>query len=161
MTRAYLGLGSNLGDRRTNLEAAIASLDWGDVRVIARSQVYETEPVGGPSDQPRYLNMVIGVDTAMRCRDLFERCQAIEAALGRERDREQRWGPRTIDIDLLVFGDETVDDADLVVPHPRMHERAFVLIPLAEIAPDVVIPHHGSAGELCASVFDAGVRPAK
>ena len=161
MTRAYLGLGSNLGDRRALLRQAIDALDWGDITVTQRSRVYETTPVGGPEGQPEFLNQVIAVDTALDARGLWERCSAVEAALGRSRDHEPRWGPRTIDIDLLIFGDEIVLEPDLVVPHPRMHERAFVLIPLAEIAPDARIGDLGPAGELALGLdADGSVRPA-
>jgi 2-amino-4-hydroxy-6-hydroxymethyldihydropteridine diphosphokinase len=148
VTRAFLGLGSNLGDRRANLAAACEALDWGPVRVIARSRVYETDPVGGPTDQPSFYNQVIAVETSSSARELWERCTAAEAALGRARENEQRWGPRTIDIDLLLFGDDVIDEPDLTVPHPRMHERVFVLVPLLEVAPEVVIPGLGRAGDL-------------
>jgi len=152
VTRAYIGLGSNLGDRLANLEAAIEALDWGGSRAAVRSPVYETEPVGGPPDQPRYMNMVIGVDTDLDVRDLFERCQGVEAALGREREGAQRWGPRTIDIDILLFGDVVVDERDLVVPHPRMLQRGFVLVPLADIDPSARIPGYGSVAEARAAL---------
>jgi 2-amino-4-hydroxy-6-hydroxymethyldihydropteridine diphosphokinase len=140
MTRAYLGLGANLGDRHASLEHAIESLGWGDTSAVARSAVYETEPVGGPADQPWFLNQVIAVETSLGARGLFERCQAVEAALGRVRDTDERWGPRTIDIDVLLFGSEVVDEPGLSIPHPLLLERAFVLVPLAEIAPDLAIP---------------------
>jgi 2-amino-4-hydroxy-6-hydroxymethyldihydropteridine diphosphokinase len=162
VTRAYLGLGSNLGDRRALLRQAIEALDWGDITVIQRSGVFETTPVGGPEGQPEFLNQVIAVDTALDARGLWERCSAVEAALGRSRDHEPRWGPRTIDIDLLMFGDQVVLEPDLIVPHPRMHERAFVLIPLAEIAPDVRVGDLGRAVELARGLAaDGSVRPAR
>lgn len=148
MARAYLGLGSNLGDRRSLLAAAIEALDWGDVRVVQRSSIYETEPVGGPADQPWFLNMVIGVDTSLSPHQLWERCAGVEIALGRAHGREERWGPRTIDVDVLLHGTSSVNDEELVIPHPRMHERAFVLLPLAEIAPDAGIGDLGSVGEI-------------
>jgi 2-amino-4-hydroxy-6-hydroxymethyldihydropteridine diphosphokinase len=161
VTRAYLGLGSNLCDRRALLRQAIEALDWGDITVTHRSRVYETTPVGGPAGQPDFLNQVIAVDTALDARGLWERCSAVEAALGRSRDHEPRWGPRTIDIDLLMFGDQIVLEPDLVVPHPRMHERGFVLIPLAEIAPDVHIGDLGPAAALALGLDgDGSVRPA-
>lgn len=158
MTAAFLGLGSNLGDRRANLEAAIESLDWGSVSVVARSGVYETDPVGGPPDSPPYLNMVIEARTSLVVEDLFERCQAVEIALGRARANEERWGPRTIDVDLLLFGTEVVETAELTVPHPRMRERAFVLAPLVEIAPEIEIPGAGRARDLLAALNARGVR---
>jgi 2-amino-4-hydroxy-6-hydroxymethyldihydropteridine diphosphokinase len=160
LTRAYLGLGSNLGDRRALLAQAIEALDWGSVSVVARSRVYETDPVGGPEGQPLFLNQVIGVETDLGALGLWERCAAVEAALGRARDHEPRWGPRTIDIDLLLYGDETIDELELTVPHLRMHERAFVLVPLIEIAPDAVIPGLGPAVDVLAGLPDShGVGP--
>jgi len=152
VTRAYLGLGSNLGDRRVLLRQAIDALDWGDISVTQRSSIYETTPVGGPEGQPDFLNQVIAVETTLDAHGLWERCSAVEAALGRSRDREPRWGPRAIDIDLLLFGDEVIADPGLIVPHPRMHDRAFVLIPLAEIAPGVRVGDLGSAGDLAAGL---------
>lgn len=152
MTVAYLGLGANLGDRRASLAAAVEALDWGETRVVAASSVYETDPVGGPAGQPAYFNQVVAVETSIGARALWERCSAIEAALGRARDGEERWGPRYVDVDVLLYGDDVVDDPDLVVPHPRMHERAFVLVPLCEIAPDVVIPRYGVARDALAAL---------
>jgi len=160
LTRAYLGLGSNLGDRRALLHQATESLDWGDVSVVERSRVYETTPVGGPAGQPDFLNQVIGVETALDARDLWERCSAVEASLGRAREHEIRWGPRPIDIDVLTFGDAVVDDPDLEIPHPRIAERAFVLVPLAEIAPNLLVPGLGTAADLLRRLgADGSVRP--
>ena len=130
MTRAFLGLGSNLGDRLGYLKAAVASM--GDC--VAVSGVYETDPMGGP-DQGQYLNAVAELDTESSARDLLELCRALEASA--ERVREVRWGPRTLDVDVLWVDGETVDEPDLVVPHPRMLERAFVMMPLGELAPDL------------------------
>jgi 2-amino-4-hydroxy-6-hydroxymethyldihydropteridine diphosphokinase len=162
VTRAYLGLGSNLGDRRVLLRQAIDALDWGDISVAERSSIYETTPVGGPEGQPDFLNQVIAVDTTLDARGLWERCSGVEAALGRSRDHEPRWGPRALDLDLLIFGDEVIVDPGLIVPHPRGHERAFVLIPLAEIAPGVRIGDLGSAGDLAAGLdADGSVRLAE
>jgi 2-amino-4-hydroxy-6-hydroxymethyldihydropteridine diphosphokinase len=142
--RAYLGLGSNLGDRSENLRRAVALLGARDgVAVVRTSSVYETAPVG-PS-QPDFLNAVAEVDTTLSPRDLLEACLGVEEEMGRV--RRERWGPRVIDVDLLLYGDERVDEPDLVVPHPRMHERAFVLVPLAELAPDVVLPDGRTIGE--------------
>ena len=133
MTTAYVALGSNLGDRAALLRRALAALQrGGDVRVVAESAVYETAPVGGPP-QPDYLNMVVAVETALEPETLLERCLAIEAEHGRV--RRERWGARTLDLDLLSFGAETLRTERLTLPHPRMAERAFVLVPLAEIAP--------------------------
>jgi 2-amino-4-hydroxy-6-hydroxymethyldihydropteridine diphosphokinase len=158
VTVAYLGLGSNLGDRAAMLSHAIESLDWGDVRVIARSGVYETDPVGGPPGQPPFLNQVVAVDSRLDARALWERCSAVEAALGRSREREERWGPRAIDIDLLLFGEGSVVEPDLVVPHPRLAERAFVIVPLAEIAPEARIGPAGTAAAVRARIDASGVR---
>jgi 2-amino-4-hydroxy-6-hydroxymethyldihydropteridine diphosphokinase len=148
VTIAYLGLGSNLGDRRLLLVQAVEALGWGPVKVVARSSVYETAPVGGPPGQPPFLNQVIAVETELDARGLWERCLAVEHALGRARAHEERWGPRTIDVDLLLYGEDEIDDEDLVVPHPRMHERGFVLVPLAEIAPDARVPGKGRITDL-------------
>lgn len=133
--RAFIGLGSNLGDRIGALERAVTLLAApGDV--VAVSPVYETEPVGGPEGQDRYLNVVVELSTADSSRALLERCRALEQDAGRV--RTVRFGPRTLDADVLVVGDERVDEPDLVVPHPRMFERRFVLAPLADLAPDLV-----------------------
>jgi len=133
--RAFLGLGSNLGDRRAELNRAVAELTRsGDV--VAVSPLYETEPVGGPGDQGSYLNVVVELSTTDDPRRLLERCRALEAAAGRV--RTVRFGPRTLDADVLMVGQARLDEADLVVPHPRMWERRFVLAPLADLAPELV-----------------------
>ena len=133
MTTAYLGLGSNLGDRLGNLRRAIALLGArSGIRVVRTSSVYETDPVGGPP-QGDFLNAVVKVETSLPARAVLEACMAVEAEMGRV--RAERWGPRPIDIDLLLFGDERIDEPDLTVPHPRMHERAFVMVPLVEVDP--------------------------
>ncbi len=126
--KAYLGLGSNLGDRRAHLRAAVAAIP----DLVAVSPVYETEPVGGPPGQSPYLNMVVELDTAMSPRELLELARTLEEAAGRV--RTVRHGPRTLDVDVLLVGDLTVREPDLVVPHPRMWERRFVLAPLADLA---------------------------
>jgi 2-amino-4-hydroxy-6-hydroxymethyldihydropteridine diphosphokinase len=129
--RAYLGIGSNLGDRLAHLQAAVDGLAaTPDVAVVAVSRVYETAPVGGPP-QDDYLNAVVAVDTALTARALMELGQRLEAA--EHRERTERWGPRTLDVDVLLVGDEEVHEPDLEVPHPRMSERAFVLAPLADL----------------------------
>jgi 2-amino-4-hydroxy-6-hydroxymethyldihydropteridine diphosphokinase len=132
VTVAYVGLGSNLGDRMANLRQAVALLDGRDgaVRVLRTSPVYETDPVGGPP-QPAFLNAVAEVDVTGTARTLLETCMAVESGMGRT--REERWGPRVIDLDVLLFGFERIDEPDLVVPHPRMAERSFVLVPLADL----------------------------
>jgi 2-amino-4-hydroxy-6-hydroxymethyldihydropteridine diphosphokinase len=136
VTRAYLALGSNLGDRLARLNAAVVALDdEPGITVVGVSAVYETEPAGGPAQGP-YLNAVVAIDTERSARWLLETAQSIEVAAGRVRG--ERWGPRTLDVDVLLFGDERVDEPDLVVPHPRMWDRAFVLAPLADVAPELV-----------------------
>ena len=133
--RAFLGLGSNLGDRRAILRQGVAELAAaGDVAAV--SPLYETEPVGGPAEQGAFLNLVVELDTADNPRQLLRRCQALEEAA--HRLRTVRWGPRTLDADVLLVDDLTVDEADLIVPHPRMWERRFVLQPLADLAPELV-----------------------
>jgi 2-amino-4-hydroxy-6-hydroxymethyldihydropteridine diphosphokinase len=130
--RAFLGLGSNLGHRRRQLREAVAALP----DVVAVSPVYETEPVGGPPGQGPYLNLVVELDTELTPRQLLELGRRLEDAAGRE--RAERWGPRTLDVDVLLVGDLTVDEPDLVVPHPRIWGRRFVLAPLADLAPELL-----------------------
>lgn len=138
--RAFIALGSNLGDREGHLRRAVATLaalaERADLGTLAAvSPVYETEPVGGP-EQGAFLNAVVELDTTRSPRELLELCQSLEAAAGRTRGK--RWGPRTLDADVLLVGDLTVDEPDLKVPHPRMWERGFVLAPLRDLAPDLV-----------------------
>lgn len=130
--RVFLGLGSNLGDRWAYLRDAVDSL----ADVVAVSSVYETEPVGGPGGQGPYLNLVVELDTELTARQLLGVGQRLQAAA--ERVQGTRWGPRTLDVDVLWIDGVTVDEHDLQVPHPRMFERRFVLAPLAELAPDLV-----------------------
>jgi len=156
-TSAYVALGTNLGDRLEQLRAAVRLLAETDgVDVVRSSRVFETEPVGPP--QPAYLNAVIEVRTTLAPRELLEAAQAVENSLGRE--RAERWGPRTIDVDILTFDDRTVEEPDLEIPHPRMHERGFVLVPLAELDDDPMLPGGRRLAEIRLSpdvVF--GVRP--
>jgi 2-amino-4-hydroxy-6-hydroxymethyldihydropteridine diphosphokinase len=136
MTRAYLALGSNLEDREALLQGALDGLrSTPGVTVVAVSAVYDTGPVGGPA-QDRYLNAVVGVDTTLEPLDLLRAGFALEAAA--RRVRVERWGPRTLDVDVLLYGDEHLDTPELQVPHPRMWERTFVTIPLHDVAPDLV-----------------------
>ena len=130
--RAFLGLGSNLGDRRARLRRAVEALP----DVVDVSPPYETEPVGGPADQPPFLNLVVELATDLSPRQLLEVAQRLEQAA--QRRRGERFGPRTLDVDVLLVGDLVVSEDDLVVPHPRMYGRRFVMQPLADIAPDVV-----------------------
>lgn len=130
--RTYLALGSNLGDRWQHLRDAVASLTG----VVAVSDVYETDPVGGPTGQDAYLNMVVAVESDLTPRQMLGVVRRLEAAANRV--RRERWGPRTLDVDILLMGDLTVDQRDLQIPHPRMRERWFVLAPLADVAPELV-----------------------
>ena len=133
-TRAYLGIGSNLGDRLAHLQGAVDGLHEADhVEVLAVSSVYETDPVGGP-DQDQYLNAVVAVETTRTPRQLRELAQQLESQA--QRVRTERWGPRTLDVDVLLIGDLEVQEPDLEVPHPRMWERGFVMVPLGEVAPE-------------------------
>jgi len=138
-TEALIGLGGNIGDARKAIGQAVAMLcDGTTVRLDARSSDYRTPP-WGVTDQPAFVNAVIAVATSLTPRDLFARAVAVERALGRDRASERRWGPRVIDLDLLAYDDLVLHDAALTLPHPRLFERAFVLVPLAEIGPDRVI----------------------
>lgn len=136
---AFLGLGTNVGERLDTIRSALVDLDeHGEIVVEEVSGIYETAPVvdeEAPADQPPYLNCAVRVTTTLDPGALKRATQEIEAVHGRDRTREERWGPRTLDIDLLLYEHETVDDPDLVIPHPRMTERAFVLVPLAEVMP--------------------------
>jgi 2-amino-4-hydroxy-6-hydroxymethyldihydropteridine diphosphokinase len=140
-TAVFLGLGSNLGDRFSCMNRAVEKLSKiTDVRVRRMSSLYETEPWGKP-DQPRFLNRVVETDAGLEPEDLWEACRGIEAALGRV--RQDPWGPRTMDIDILVFGDRVVQSERLKIPHPFLALRRFVLVPFSEIAPDFVVPGLG------------------
>ncbi len=145
MTRAYIGLGSNLGDREATIRDAVDRLGR-HVTIVAVSTLRETDPVGF-LDQPRFLNGVAAVETDLAPRQLLDVLLAVEGELGRTR-AGPRFGPRTIDLDLLVHGHEVVDEPALTVPHPRLHERRFVLEPLAEIAPQLEIPGLGRVATL-------------
>ena len=134
--RAHLGLGSNLGDRAGYLRSAVAALRVeSEVTVVAVSRVYETDPVGGP-EQGAYLNAVVAIDTTLAPPALLDLAYDLENAA--RRVRAERWGPRTLDVDVLLYGDATIDKPDLTVPHPRLWERGFVLAPLRDVAPDRV-----------------------
>jgi 2-amino-4-hydroxy-6-hydroxymethyldihydropteridine diphosphokinase len=144
---AYVGLGGNLGDRRSYLERAVELLGrQPGVRVVRVSSYRETDPVGYV-DQPRFLNGAVAIETELGARELLERLLAVERALGRERTGP-RFGPRTIDLDLLLYGDETIEEPGLTVPHPRLAERRFVLEPLAELDPELVLPDGRRVAEL-------------
>ena len=151
MPLAYVGLGSNLGDRDGYLARAIEALrEESGVDMKAISTVRETEPVG-VVDQPRFLNAVVRIETSLAPRALLDRLLAVERSLGRTRDGV-RFGPRTIDLDLLLYGAAVVDEPGLEVPHPRLHERRFVLEPLAELDPALVVPGHGRVQDILAAL---------
>jgi 2-amino-4-hydroxy-6-hydroxymethyldihydropteridine diphosphokinase len=155
MSRAVLSLGSNLGDRVAALNAALASLAAADVRIVAVSPTYETEPVGGP-EQPDYLNLVAVVETDRSPYDLLEVAQGVEAALGRV--RVERWGPRTVDIDIVVYDDLVSDDPRLTLPHPLVSERAFVLTPWHDVEPAAALPDGRTVESMLAGLRTDGVR---
>lgn len=156
MVSAVLALGSNLGDRLVSLQKAVdLLLDPPDVVGEAISSVYETDPVGGP-DQPEYLNVVLLVRTRLSPDDLLRHCQSVEQALHRVRTR--RWGPRTIDVDVISYAGTERDGQFLTLPHPRAHERGFVLLPWREIDPEATIPGRGDVAELVERVDLSGVR---
>ena len=139
MPRAFLGLGANLGDRLATLQRAVDLLADRGVRAIASSRVWATAPLGGPADKPEFLNAVIEIDpAALDPGDALDAAHEVETVLGRV--RQERWGPRTIDIDILWWGDRVSDDPDLTIPHPRLHERAFVVLPLLDLEPDPRLP---------------------
>ena len=139
MIEALLALGGNVGNSRAILDRAVALLcDGSEVRLTARSSDYRTPPWGFKYQSP-FINLCIAVETELSPRDLLARAQAVELQLGRDRAHEKRWGPRTADIDIIAYGDLAVDELGLTLPHPRLFERGFVLLPLAEIAPDRVI----------------------
>jgi 2-amino-4-hydroxy-6-hydroxymethyldihydropteridine diphosphokinase len=145
--RGVLALGSNLGERFNNLQGAVSTLaDTPEVVVVGVSPVYETKPVGGPEDARDFLNAVVAIDTTLSAHTLLERCLAVEDAFDRERG--ERHAPRTLDVDLIILGERIADDEDLRLPHPRAHERAFVLKPWADIEPDAEIPGQGRVMDL-------------
>ena len=151
MARAYAGLGANLGEREDTLRAAVAALGATEgVEVVAVSAFRETDPVGY-LDQPRFLNGAVALETTLRPRELLEALLAVERSLGRTREGP-RFGPRTIDLDLLVYGEEAVDEPGLTVPHPRLQERRFALEPLAELDPGLTIPGLGPISALLAEL---------
>ncbi|MDN5762683.1 MAG: 2-amino-4-hydroxy-6-hydroxymethyldihydropteridine diphosphokinase [Microlunatus sp.] len=156
LRKVVYSLGSNLGDRLNNLQGAIDALrDTPDVIIVDVSSVYETVPVGAPEDSPDFLNLVVVAETTQEPRTLLERALAVEDAFGRERG--ERWSPRTLDVDLIMVGDATSDDEDLRLPHPLAHERAFVLIPWAEIDARGELPGRGTVADLVDDVSADGV----
>lgn len=156
--RAVIALGSNLGERMENLQGAVdVLLEAPGLELVGVSPVYETTPVGGP-EQPDYLNAVLVVETSLSPSTLLERAQGVEDAFGRTREINLRWGPRTIDADLVTVGAEKVTESYLTLPHPRAHERPFVLVPWGDVDPDAELPGHGPVADLLAKTGRAGVR---
>jgi 2-amino-4-hydroxy-6-hydroxymethyldihydropteridine diphosphokinase len=154
MTRAYVGLGANLGDREAMLRSALEQLaSEPGVDVVAVSQFRDTAPVE-LVDQPRFLNAAAAVETELAARELLDRLLGIERGLGRTREGP-RFGPRTIDLDLLLYGDEQIDEPGLEVPHPRLHERLFALEPLSDLDPGLIVPGRGSLADLVAGLQSA------
>ncbi|GLW25087.1 MULTISPECIES: 2-amino-4-hydroxy-6-hydroxymethyldihydropteridine diphosphokinase [Microbispora] len=154
--RVVIALGSNLGRRIENLQGAVDALfDAPGLTFVAASPVYETEPVGGPT-QGAYLNAVVVAESMLDPRALLDRAHSVENAFGRE--RAERWGPRTLDVDLIAVGTLMSDDPELTLPHPRAHERAFVLVPWAQADPSAVLPGRGSVAALLADLDQSGVR---
>ncbi|HEY5820931.1 MAG TPA: 2-amino-4-hydroxy-6-hydroxymethyldihydropteridine diphosphokinase [Propionibacteriaceae bacterium] len=157
LRKVVYSVGSNLGDRLGNLQGAIDALrDTPDVIVVDVSSVYETEPIGGPADNPSFLNLVVVAETTLEPRTLLERAFAIEDAFGRERGGE-RWGPRTLDVDLILVGTTETDQPDLKLPHPEAHQRGFVLIPWYEIDPTGQLPGQGTVSDLAGAADGSGV----
>ena len=151
--RVALSLGSNLGERQQNLLGGISALaDTPDIVVVDVSPVYESASVGGPADAPAFLNVVLIGDTTLSPHTLLDRCQAIEDAFGRTRGEPN--APRTLDVDLLVVGEQKLQDDDLVLPHPRAHERAFVLKPWLDVDPEAYLPGRGWVADLLADLAD-------
>ena len=156
MATVFLGLGTNLGDRAENIREALDLLSgYEDIRLIRESFLYETVPIGY-TDQPDFLNAVAEIQTDLPPAELLDITLGIEKEIGRARNL--RWGPRVIDIDILIYDHVTVDTPELIIPHPRMMERAFVLVPLAEIAPDLELPDGRKPGEAAKSLKGQRVR---
>lgn len=155
--QAVLSIGSNLGDRAGRLQGAVSALeDTPEVTVVAISSVYETEPFGDvPEDSEKFLNAVVLIDTTLTVHTLLDRAMAIEDAF--ERERSEPGAPRTLDVDIIVVGDRVANDDSLVLPHPRAHERGFVLVPWLEIDPEGEIPGHGFVADLVSSVDTSGI----
>jgi 2-amino-4-hydroxy-6-hydroxymethyldihydropteridine diphosphokinase len=156
--QAVLALGSNLGERFRTLQGAVHTFaDTPDVTVVAVSPVYESAPVDAPEGSPPFLNAVVLADTTLPLHTLLDRCRAVEAALGRERPAPPN-APRTLDVDLIVLGERVADEPGVVVPHPRAHERAFVLRPWLDVDPEAAIPGRGSARDLLDRVDESGIK---
>jgi 2-amino-4-hydroxy-6-hydroxymethyldihydropteridine diphosphokinase len=156
-TRVYVGVGGNVGEVETTIEEAMWALDsLPQTSIRAQSRLYRTPPWGN-TDQPAFLNAVVELQTRLAPRVLLNLLLDIETRFGRNRDEGEKWGPRELDLDLLVFGDEQIDEPGMHLPHPHLHERAFVLVPLAEIAPDLEIFGVGKVSELVQAVDASGI----
>ena len=156
-TRAYVGIGGNVGDVETTLEEALWALDsMPQTSIRAQSRMYRTPPWGN-TDQPPFLNAVVELQTRLAPRVLLDLLLDIETRFGRNRAEGEKWGPRELDLDLLVYGDEQHDEPGMHLPHPHLHERAFVLVPLAEIAPELEIQGVGKVSELLQGVDASGI----
>jgi 2-amino-4-hydroxy-6-hydroxymethyldihydropteridine diphosphokinase len=154
--RTVIAMGSNLGDRLDYLQGGLDGLfDTPRIRFLAVSPVYQTAPVGGPEQQADYLNAVVIAETTMPAQAVLERCHGLEAAFGRVRG--ELWGPRTLDLDLIIYGDEVSNSPGLTLPHPRAHERAFVLAPWHDADPGALLPGWGPVADLLAAIGTAGV----
>ena len=158
MTKVYLGIGSNLQTPIQQVRQAILAIAaLPHTQLMAQSRLYRSAPMG-PQAQPDYINAVVCVDTILTAAELLQALHAIEQVHGRFRDGT-RWGPRTLDLDILLYGDESINQPQLVIPHPGLHERNFVLYPLSEIAPELVIPGRGALSELLAHCPTTGLEP--
>lgn len=155
--RAYVGLGGNEGDVETTLTEALWALDALPQTSIRQQSAFYRTPAWGRTDQPDFLNAVVELQTRLEARVLLESLLAIEQRFGRVRSETGRWGPRAVDLDLLLYGDHVLDEPGLHVPHPRLHERAFVLVPLVEIAPRLAVPGRGDVRTLLARVDVSGI----
>lgn len=155
--RAYVALGGNEGDVETTLTEALWAVDALPQTTIRQQSAFYRTPAWGRTDQPDFLNAVVELQTRMTAQVLLQSLLEIETRFGRVRREEDRWGPRAVDLDLLLYGDEQIDEPGLTLPHPRMHERAFVLVPLAEIAPRLVVPGRGDVAALLAAVDATGI----
>jgi 2-amino-4-hydroxy-6-hydroxymethyldihydropteridine diphosphokinase len=159
--KACIGLGGNIGDVATTLRDALSALDALPGTRLLRASRFHRTPAWGVEDQPDFINAAAVLETTLSPRALLDALLAIERVHGRERAADgSRWGPRTLDLDLLLYADRVIDEAGLVVPHPQLHVRAFVLVPLAEVAPDAMVPGRGRVAALLAAVDAGGIRPA-
>ena len=157
LRKVVYSIGSNLGDRQGNLQGAVDALsDTPDMIIVDISSVYETEPIGSPSDSPKFFNMVVVAETTLDPQTLLERALAIEDAFGRDRDAI-KWGPRTLDVDLIMVGNAEVERLGPQLPHPLAHERAFVLVPWYEVDPTGEVQGKGAVGDLLAHADASGV----